>query len=75
MRQKKIDFALSRMEGADPMEFSGKEFNEAHDRVRKKIEKRLKLTTHINEADRHVVDAKPKHLFSGKRGAGSADRR
>jgi nucleolar GTP-binding protein len=27
------------------------------------------------EADRHVSVAKPKHLFSGKRGIGSNDRR
>lgn len=63
------------MEGSNPKEFSSKEFNESHDWVRKKIEKWFRLITHINEADRHVVDAKPKHLFSGKRGAGKADRR
>jgi nucleolar GTP-binding protein len=28
-----------------------------------------------SESDRHVFDQKPKHLFSGKRGIGSTDRR
>ena len=28
-----------------------------------------------NEGDRHIATAKPKHLFSGKRGIGSTDRR
>jgi nucleolar GTP-binding protein len=27
------------------------------------------------EADRHIPDLKPKHLFSGKRPRGTADRR
>lgn len=31
LRQKKIDFALGRMEGSNPKEFSSKEFNESHD--------------------------------------------
>ncbi len=43
--------------------------------MRKKIEKRLKKTTQIHESDRMVTDSKPKHLFSGKRGAGKTDRR
>lgn len=31
MRQQKIDFALGRMEGANPLEHSAKEFNPAHE--------------------------------------------
>lgn len=75
LRQRKIDFALGRMEGANPWEHSLKRFDEAEDRMRKKIEKRLWKTTQIHESDRKVTDSKPRHLFAGKRGNGKTDRR
>lgn len=40
MRQRKIDFVLGRVEGANPLEHSAKEFSETHERVKRKIEKR-----------------------------------
>jgi len=75
LRQRKIDFALGRMEGANPREHSLKWFDEAEDRMRKKIEKWLWKTTQIHESDRKVTDSKPRHLFAGKRGNGKTDRR
>jgi len=75
LRQKKIDFALGRIEGSDPWEHSLKKFSEAEDRMRKKIEKRLRTNVSVSESDRRVSDSKPKHLFSGKGGKGKTDRR
>lgn len=37
--------------------------------------KRLRREARKGEADRHIYDLKPKHLFSGKRKMGKADRR
>ena len=37
------------------------------------IEKRFKKTTQKGEADRKILDPKPKHLFSGKRRKGTHD--
>ena len=42
---------------------------------RRKIQKRNLTNGQAGDADRHVYDWKPKHLFSGKRGIGSNDRR
>ncbi|XP_062550584.1 nucleolar GTP-binding protein 1 [Armigeres subalbatus] len=39
------------------------------------IAKRVTKMARKGEADRHIPDLKPKHLFAGKRGAGTADRR
>lgn len=75
LRQKKRNFALGRMSGSDPKNHSLKVQNEAHERVKKKIERRLKRTTQATDSDRHVVDALPKWLNSGKRGNGKTDRR
>lgn len=50
-------------------------------RSRSKGAKKVKLAPSVakrgtvGEADRHVYDLKPKHLYSGKRGAGKTDRR
>ena len=44
-------------------------------RLAKKINKRFKHSVNVNEADRVVTTKKPKHLFSGKRSNGKADRR
>lgn len=75
MRDRKIKFALSRMEGADPKKFSTKIQDQSMDRVRHKIEKRLKHTEQITFADRIQTTKMPKHLYSGKRSNGKTDRR
>lgn len=41
----------------------------------KKSQRKRNLDARKGEADRHVFIAKPKHLFSGKRGIGKTDRR
>lgn len=42
---------------------------------RRKIQKKSLVKGQAGDADRHVYDWKPKHLFSGKRGIGKNDRR
>merc|ERR1711957_95322 len=37
-------------------------------KMAKKVQKKLQRNCKVGEADRHVFDEKPKHLFSGKRG-------
>uniref|UniRef100_A0A1I7XSB2 Nucleolar GTP-binding protein 1 n=1 Tax=Heterorhabditis bacteriophora TaxID=37862 RepID=A0A1I7XSB2_HETBA len=44
-------------------------------KLRTKALSRLKREARKGEADRHVFDLKPKHLFSGKRKMGKTDRR
>jgi len=44
-------------------------------KMAKKVQKKLQRNCKVGEADRHVFDEKPKHLFSGKRGIGKTDRR
>ncbi|EAA03933.2 nucleolar GTP-binding protein 1 [Anopheles arabiensis] len=39
------------------------------------IAKRVTKMSRKGEADRHIPDLKPKHLFAGKRGTGKTDRR
>lgn len=51
-----------------------------HDKAiaKRKHERKTRMGTYYgqrNEGDRHIATAKPKHLFSGKRGIGSTDRR
>lgn len=41
----------------------------------KKAVKKKQMKGQLHESDRHIVDLKPKHLFSGKRGIGSTSRR
>jgi nucleolar GTP-binding protein len=43
--------------------------------MRKKTQKRLHREARKGEADRHVPDLKPKHLYSGKRKMGKTQRR
>jgi len=47
--------------------------------AKKKVARAMKVkgrgTARKGEADRHIPDMKPKHLFSGKRGIGKTDRR
>lgn len=44
-------------------------------KLRANAMKYLKREARKGEADRHVYDLKPKHLFSGKRKMGKTDRR
>jgi len=44
-------------------------------KLNKNTQKRLFRDARKGEADRHIPDLKPKHLFSGKRGIGKTDRR
>ncbi|KAF2361941.1 hypothetical protein FHG87_007306 [Trinorchestia longiramus] len=41
----------------------------------KKAVRRKQVKGQQHESDRHIVNLKPKHLFSGKRGIGTASRR
>ncbi|CAI2360663.1 unnamed protein product [Moneuplotes crassus] len=75
MRDRKIKFAISRMEGADPKKLSTKVQNKSMERVRHKIEKKLKKVENVTFADRMQTTKMPKHLYSGKRGNGKTDRR
>jgi len=45
------------------------------ERLAKRARKELAQDSRLGESDRHIFDLKPKHLFSGKRGIGSTDRR
>jgi len=45
------------------------------EKLSKKSHRVRNLDARMGEADRHVYDLKPKHLFSGKRGIGKTDRR
>ena len=44
-------------------------------KMMKKSQKAMNLKAMVGEADRRYQEKKPKHLFSGKRGKGTADRR
>jgi len=44
-------------------------------KMMKKSQKGMNLMAMVGEADRRYQEKKPKHLFSGKRGKGTADRR
>lgn len=45
------------------------------EKLRKKAQKTINQDSRRGEADRRFLDKKPKHLFSGKRGNGTTDRR
>lgn len=76
LRDRKIKYALSRMEGADPKKLSTRtQENKSMERARHKIEKQLKFTDKIHFTDRTQVSKMPKHLFAGKRSNGKTDRR
>lgn len=45
------------------------------EKMSRKVQKKLQRHARAGEADRKVLDEKPKHLFSGKRGIGKTDRR
>ncbi|KAL0207585.1 hypothetical protein P9112_012213 [Eukaryota sp. TZLM1-RC] len=44
-------------------------------KIKKKTQAKMFQKGKFGEADRHVYDLKPKHLYSGRRGIGSNDRR
>ena len=44
-------------------------------KVAKKAQADMNREGRRGEADRHVFDMKPKHLYTGKRGIGKTDRR
>lgn len=44
-------------------------------KIGNKAQKTMNRDGRRGEADRHVYDLKPKHLFSGKRGLGSSNKR
>ena len=76
MRDRKIKFALARMEGSDPKKLALRETeSKSMEKARYKIEKQFKTTDRIHHSDRTVVSKMPKHLNSGKRGSGKTDRR
>lgn len=75
LKDRKINFALGRMDGADPLKHSNKVQDESMVRVRHKIERRLKGTVNVTFADRKITTKKPRHLYSGKRTDGKTDRR
>ena len=61
-----------------PRDKSGMRDSSQVDLARKKMKKGLvknNMLARRGEADRHIPDLKPKHLFSGKRGIGKTDRR
>ncbi|KNE58961.1 small GTP-binding protein domain [Allomyces macrogynus ATCC 38327] len=43
--------------------------------IKKRAEKQLGIMAKAGESDRHIHIKKPKHLFTGKRGLGTSDRR
>ncbi|CAI4231907.1 unnamed protein product [Auanema sp. JU1783] len=45
------------------------------EKIRERALRKLKKEARKGEADRHIFDLKPKHLFSGKRGIGKTERR
>ena len=44
-------------------------------KIGKKAQNTMNKDGRKGEGDRHVYDLKPKHLFTGKRGLGSTNRR
>ncbi|KAK9918943.1 hypothetical protein WJX75_008237 [Coccomyxa subellipsoidea] len=83
--QKRIHSSKSRsmsrgraLSTAKPIEGQGLKNEAQHNKAIKmhdKMQKRMGKAARKGEADRHIPDLKPKHLFSGKRGIGKTDRR
>jgi len=44
-------------------------------KLAKVSQRKMNNNARKGEADRHIFDLKPKHLFAGKRGTGKTDRR
>lgn len=65
-----------RREGSVPQPHPTRVVPEEQIRLAKKINRKVfKHVMNINEADHHIPIKKPKHLFTGKRSNGKADRR
>ncbi len=84
-KRAKIDYndstalARSRSNSRAPRDQSGVRDPEARKKI-KNMEKKMQRKTFnragkAGEADRHIHEKKPKHLFAGKRKAGKTDRR
>ena len=61
---------------AAPKEGSGLASSEQKNKAIKmgdRAQRRMGKAARKGEADRHIPDLKPKHLFSGKRGKGKTD--
>jgi len=65
----------SKSPGTPGSGFRDEEQFEIADRLAKRAKRELSRDGRRGESDRHVFDWKPKHLLSGKRGVGKADRR
>ena len=74
-RSKLQSLRSSRREGSAPPRSLSRIETEEQGRLRRKIERKFKKSTAIHESDRRIADLMPKHLYSGKRGVGKADRR
>lgn len=75
IRDRKLKLTIARMSGNDPKEFSTKVHSEAGERIKRKIEKVLRHSEQVDQADRTVKTKMPKHLYAGKMGRGTKDRR
>lgn len=64
-----------RREGSEPKRLPYKLVPEEQVRLAKKITKRFRTTVNVNEADRHIATKRPKHLFAGKMGNGTSNKR
>ncbi|EYB98479.1 hypothetical protein Y032_0131g1648 [Ancylostoma ceylanicum] len=67
--------SASRPAPRDELAIPNKETRAKAAKLRVNAMKRLRREARKGEADRHVYDLKPKHLFSGKRKMGKTDRR
>jgi len=65
----------SKTPGTPGSGFRDEEQFDIADRLAKRAKRELSRDGRRGESDRHVFDWKPKHLLSGKRGLGTADRR
>jgi nucleolar GTP-binding protein len=45
------------------------------ERLKQQVQKKMKKEAKKGEADHHIPNWMPKHLFTGKRGVGKNDRR
>lgn len=64
-----------RREGSEPKRLPYKLVPEEQVRLAKKITKRFRTIVNVNEADRHIAVKRPKHLFAGKMGNGTSNKR
>ncbi|VDK65130.1 unnamed protein product [Cylicostephanus goldi] len=67
--------SASRPPPRDELAMPNKETRAKAAKLRVNAMRRLRREARKGEADRHVYDLKPKHLFSGKRKMGKTDRR